>query len=98
MSKKLLERRRTDNEDLEAIQDNVERALEKATGRTIVRNVAFPGGGGSVTVNHTLGRAPTGWWPVRVTGGFFQAWETNRNNRQITFTSNNACTVDLEVE
>jgi len=91
------ERHKTDSDDLERVQDNVQRTVEQLNRRVLIERVAFPGAA-SVTVKHPLGRVPARWWVVRVTGGYFEAYETARTATKITFASTNACIVDLEME
>lgn len=53
---------------------------------------------GSNVLAHRLGRAPEGWYPVRVTGAnAFSARETASDARFLTLDVVAPCTVDLRV-
>jgi hypothetical protein len=79
------------------LQDNVQRTVEQVNKRVVVTGVDMPAAA-AVVIKHPLGRAPVRWWAVRVTEGYFEAYETARSAETLTLTSSNACKADIEIE
>ncbi len=90
------ERHRTEDPDLERIQDNIARTVEQINRRVVV-TVAMPAAS-TVTVKHPLGHVPTLWRAVRVREGQLQAYESASDDKTITFTSSSACVADIQME
>jgi hypothetical protein len=107
----IYERHSTGDDKLERLQDNVQRTIEQIESEegslrrrtdtledfVIVTGVSMPAAA-PVVVTHSLGRVPVRWWPVRVTVGYFEAFETASDDETLTLSSTNACTASIRFE
>lgn len=81
------------------MQDRVDRSLSQAASCPILagRAVEVRTKIGEVVVEHKLGRAPLGWFPVGMTEAHANLFETTRDSKRLVLLSDAAASVVLWV-